>query len=298
MAIFHCHVSTVSRAKGQSSIASICYRSGTRIFDQRLGISFDYRRRLRAIESSMIFGWQGTREMLWNAAERAEKRGNATVAREVQVAIPKELSRVGGQRLVNTFSQWVAERFGVTVDASIHRAAKESANRHAHLLFTTRRLKNGHDFGEKTREWDELGKNGRGKGTVLEVRTKWAELANAELARGGSSERIDHRTLAEQGADREPISLSRGALAAKRAGRSTPQNDEMAARQRRNRITAGTRSARRSVDPPLSSVISVDDELEPSYGATDHFYEGQSLGEDAVVTKTRNDQKGRRQPRL
>lgn len=78
---------TISRAKGQSTIASIAYRSGQKLLDERIGKSFDYTRR-HGVE--LIYhaapkdapSWAHQIESAWNQIEAIETRKNASVARE------------------------------------------------------------------------------------------------------------------------------------------------------------------------------------------------------------------------
>jgi len=125
--------------------------------------------------------------------EASEKRRDAQLCREVEVALPKELSREKQNELVRGF---VREQFvsrGMVADVAIHRG--DENNPHAHVLLTTREV-SPEGFGRKAREW-----NGR---EVLEGwRREWAERANRELERAGLRERIDHRSFASRGIDRE-----------------------------------------------------------------------------------------------
>src|SRR3546814_10080448 len=80
--------------------------------------------------------WAADRERLWNAAELAETRKNATVAREYEIALPVELSADGRRELALGLAREISERHGVAVDVSIHAPGREGdqRNHHAHLL--------------------------------------------------------------------------------------------------------------------------------------------------------------------
>src|SRR3546814_19078182 len=86
--------------------------------------------------------WAADRERLWNAAELAETRKNATVAREYEIALPVELSADERRELALGLARDISERHGVAVDVSVHAPAREGApgKSHAHLLPTPRRL--------------------------------------------------------------------------------------------------------------------------------------------------------------
>ena len=205
MAIFHLQINTVSRSAGRSATAAAAYRSAERITDERTGEIHDYTRK-GGVEASALFApadapaWAADRAQLWNAAEGAETRKNSTVAREFVVALPAELSAEDRQALAFDLGRAMVARHGVAVDVCIHAPGKEGdeRNHHAHILMTTRRMTR-EGLTEKTRELDN-----QRSGEVDHWRQEWARLANAALERAGRSERIDHRTLEEQGIERQP----------------------------------------------------------------------------------------------
>lgn len=202
MAIYHCHVKTVSRSSGASAVAGAAYRSGTKIRDERTDKIHDYGRK-SDVGHSMLFGWDGDRAELWNCAEQTDTRKNATTAREYEVAIPHELSPEERIALAEQYSAWIHERHGVAVDLNIHDLKGDKP--HAHILTTTRESK-GDSLGDKVaREWSDKRRKQNGlpgrKQDLLEAREKWSELANQYLA---ADNRIDHRSYAAQGIEKNP----------------------------------------------------------------------------------------------
>ena len=205
MAIFHLQVNTVSRSAGRSATAAAAYRAGERIVDEQTGEIHDYTRK-GGVEASALFApadapeWAADRTRLWNAAEAAERRKNSTVAREFVVALPAELSAEDRQALAFDLGRALVARHGVAVDVCIHAPGNDGdeRNHHAHILMTTRRMAR-EGLTEKTRELDN-----QRSGEVDHWRAEWARLANAALERAGRAERIDHRTLEEQGIERMP----------------------------------------------------------------------------------------------
>jgi len=204
MAIFHLTTKVVSRGKGQSVLASSAYRSGERLHDYQTGEIKEYKARNERIVFEGVFApkdapeWAKDREQLWNAVEAFENRKNSRLAREIEVALPHEMTDQQREWLVKDFVCEQFTRKGFAVDVAIHAPDKDSdaRNFHAHLLVTTRSV--GPDgFGEK-----ERGHNS--KGQLKEWREEWAHLANRHLERHGHEARIDHRSLAEQGIEREP----------------------------------------------------------------------------------------------
>ena len=210
MAIYHCSVKTVSRAKGGSAVASAAYRSGEKLIDHTTGEVKDYTRKSGVLDTGLVFPENfdpiliRDREQLWNMAEMAEKRKNSTVAREIEVALPAELTPNFRKFLVETYCKELAKKHGVAVDYAIHAPSRhgDERNYHAHILMTTRRLTADGELGEKTREWDD---KKMGSETTLYWRKEWEEKTNALLRICGHTEQIDCRSLKEQGiTDRQP----------------------------------------------------------------------------------------------
>lgn len=222
MAIFRLSATVISRSAGRSATAAAAYRAGERIEDQRSGEVFDFSRK-GSIEHTEIMApdrtpdWMRHRSTLWNAVEAAERRKDAQLAREIQLALPRELSPEQRQTLVRDFVQSAFVARGMIADVAIHNPpAKDGGEQpHAHVMLTMRVL-TGDGFGAKERSWnsDEL---------LSTWRAEWAERANQHLEQAGSGERIDHRSLAEQRADHArraeamPPGLERAALEIKTA---------------------------------------------------------------------------------
>jgi len=217
VAIYHLSVKLVTRGAGRSATAAIAYRAATRVSDERTGLVFDYTRK-RGVEHTEIVlpsaaqsaTWAHDRERLWNAAEAAEHRKDARVAREYEVALPHELNVQQRRELVRCFAQELAARHGCAVDVAIHAPHREgdTRNHHAHLLATTRAVVE-RGLGAKTdielKDTDRAKRGlGSGRSEVTAIRERWATLVNEHLAEHGHSERVDHRSLAAQGEDREP----------------------------------------------------------------------------------------------
>ncbi|MGO7029244.1 MobA/MobL family protein, partial [Rhizobium johnstonii] len=95
--------------------------------------------------------WAMKRSALWNAAERAEKRSDARIAREFEIALPHELTPDQRLALTRAFAADLANRYGAAVDFAIHRPGEASdiRNSHAHLMMTTRQVTEA-GLGDKT----------------------------------------------------------------------------------------------------------------------------------------------------
>ena len=206
MAIYHLSAKSVGRSGGRSATGAAAYRAGERITDERTGEVFDYTRKggIASAEIVMPAGgdWQPSREQLWNAAEAAERRKDAKVAREFEIALPAELSAEERRALAHEFAQEVADRYRVAADVCIHEPhrAGDERNHHAHILVTTREI-DGQALGAKTRVLDSPKTSGA---EIAALRERWAEMQNAALERSGERQRVDHRSLEAQGIERMP----------------------------------------------------------------------------------------------
>jgi len=219
MAIFYMQISSVGRGAGRRATAAAAYRAGERIRDERSGELFNYIRRRDVLHTEVILPqqfdgaplqWARNRESLWNTAEHAEKRHNARVAREYQLSLPAELTAAQRIAVARAFSRQVAQRYNVAVDLAVHepRAGGDSRNFHAHLLSTTREVtpaglgaKAGLDMRPVERQRRQLPDH---RQEYLSLREQWATLVNEALREANVAARVDHRSLAAQGIDREP----------------------------------------------------------------------------------------------
>jgi ATP-dependent exoDNAse (exonuclease V) alpha subunit len=154
--------------------------------------------------------WARDRSTLWNHAEATEKQSNSRVAREFQVALPSELSSPQRLELTRAFSRELADRYNVAVDMTIHapREGGDPRAHHAHLLTTTREVTTEGLGPKAALELSETRRFARGLLPSPEefkvVRERWAQLTNQALREAHIDARIDHRSLAAQGIDREP----------------------------------------------------------------------------------------------
>lgn len=230
MSIYHCSIKNISRSSGRSAVACAAYRSGEELEDVETGITHDYRKKT-GIAFAEIFLCKNAperfqnREELWNEVEKIEKAADARLAREIEVAIPRELSLEEMKNLVAGYAKMLTEE-GMCVDAAIH---LKVGNPHAHLMCTTRKIKADgtwdqkekkvyalDEFGNKipvidqeTRE-QKIGARGRriwkrvtvaandlnAKENVEKWRKMWSEHCNAYLE---TEQQIDHRSYERQG---------------------------------------------------------------------------------------------------
>lgn len=211
MAIYHCSIQPISRGAGRSSVAAAAYRSGEKLLDERLGITSDFTRKKGVEETGIILPegvaaeWALDREKLWNAAEQAEKRKDARVAREVEVSLPHELNPQERLALTQSFAQSLANQYKVAVDFAIHAPHDKADERnfHAHILMTTREVTEQgltqKSIFEKDTRWLLSNNLPTTRMQFHSVREQWADFANQALAEKGLNVRIDHRSFEAQG---------------------------------------------------------------------------------------------------
>ena len=263
MAIYHCSIKIISRAGGRSAVASAAYRSGEKLYNDETGITHDFTRKGGVILCEIMLPDNAperykNREVLWNEVQQIEKRSDAQFAREIEVALPAEMSRDEQIECVRSFIRDIFVSEGMIADWALH--DKGDGNPHAHIMLTLRGFDEHEKWLQKQKtvfanSRDEHGRpvydpslpsydpenkeetsqyripqldvNGnqktrvrQGKGTeylwekISIPANDWNEHSKAELWRSSwaehcnrylkPEERIDHRSYARQGIDKEP----------------------------------------------------------------------------------------------
>lgn len=164
MAIYHFSVQVIGRNSGRSAVAAAAYRSAECITNEWDGVTHDFRRK-NWVEFKEILLPEHVpeslkdRKTLWNAVEAAEKSKSAQLAREFELALPKELPHERQIELLETFAQQELVVKGMCVDIAVHNPPKTNdrhqpidvdgqvtrdiskmqfINPHAHILCTMR----------------------------------------------------------------------------------------------------------------------------------------------------------------
>ncbi|MBF1645883.1 MAG: MobA/MobL family protein [Prevotella sp.] len=232
MAIYHCSISNVSRAKGSTSCATLAYISGKGIHDSRTGITYSYSRRERVLEVGTILptsapSGYADAETLWNAVENYETADNARTAKKIQVALPRELELSEQKTVVEEYIRQNLAQEGYCATYAIHDGGTRG-NPHAHILVSNRTIDRKGSWGVKRKmayALDERGNripllnedgtqrtdgNGRrqwkrvtveqnkldSKDFLLRLRKAWADVVNRYLS---PYEQIDHRSNVARG---------------------------------------------------------------------------------------------------
>lgn len=237
MAIYHCSIKIIGRSDGKSAVASSAYRSGEKLTDDRTGLIHDFTKKRGVVFTEVSLPAHAPpeyadRNVLWNAVEKIEKKSNAQLAREIEVALPKELSRECQIEIVRRYVQENFISVGMCADWALH--DKSNGNPHAHIMLTMRGIKPDGTWAQKEKKiyaLDEEGKriplidsatgeqklgkrneklwkritvepndwNDHSKAEIW--RKSWADICNEYLS---LEQQIDHRSYKRQELDLEP----------------------------------------------------------------------------------------------
>lgn len=237
MAIYHCNIKIIGRSDGKSAVASSAYRSGEKLMDDRTGLVHDFTKKRGVVFTEVALPAHAPpeyadRNVLWNAVEKVEKKSNAQLAREIEVALPKELSRECQIEIVRRYVQENFVSVGMCADWALH--DKNDGNPHAHIMLTMRGIKSDGTWAQKEKKiyaLDEegnriplidpatgeqkLGKRNEKLWKRITVeqndwndhikaeiwRKSWADICNEYLS---LEQQIDHRSYKRQELDLEP----------------------------------------------------------------------------------------------
>lgn len=237
MAIYHCSIKIIGRSDGKSAVASSAYRSGEKLTDDRTGLIHDFTKKRGVVFTEVSLPAHAPpeyadRNVLWNAVEMVEKKSNAQLAREIEVALPKELSRECQIEIVRRYVQDNFVSAGMCADWALH--DKGDGNPHAHIMLTMRGIKPDGTWAQKEKKayaFDEDGNriplidpatgeqklrkrneklwkritidandwNDHSKAEIW--RKSWEDICNEYLS---LEQQIDHRSYKRQELDLEP----------------------------------------------------------------------------------------------
>lgn len=156
----------------------------------------------------------------WQAADQNE-RANGSTYRELEIALPRELTPPQRLELVQDFiTQELGEKHAYQFAIHTPKSALEKGEQpHAHIMYSER-MRDGierdpeHYFKRYNAKNPEKGgakKFSGGKSAnelkveLLEQRERWGNLQNSHLEKHGHDSRVDHRSLKDQGInEREP----------------------------------------------------------------------------------------------
>ena len=260
MAIYHLSIKIISRGKGKSAVAAASYRSGEKIKNEYDGIVHDFTRKGGIAHTEILLPQNAPQEFsdrgtLWNSVEKIEKSKNSQLAREIEIALPKELNR---EKQIELVREYVKENFvkvGMCADIALH--DKNDGNPHAHILLTMRPLNEDKTWGAKSKKEYILDeneekvklKNGNYKTRKIntvdwneqdkaeEWRKTWADITNKYLEENSIQEKVDHRSYQRQGIEEIPtIHLGVSASQMEKKGIATDRGNINREIRKQNRL--------------------------------------------------------------
>ena len=195
MAIFHFAAQVISRSDGGNAVAAAAYRAGMRFSCARTGLVFNSTRKREVAYRAILApqgaaAWVFDRPQLWNQVEATETRANSQLAREVEVALPIELTHAQHIALLHGYVNEHFVSLGMVADIALH---AKTGNPHAHIMLTLRDVE-AEGFGGKRRDWNS-------PALVSRWREAWATACNVALESAGRVARIDHRSNLDRGID-------------------------------------------------------------------------------------------------
>ena len=196
----------ISRGKGQSAIAAAAYRSGERLRDEQANEQKFYQARAERIEFTDIMApkdapeWAHDRNAAMERGGAGEKRKDAQLAREIEVSLPHELTRKQRVWLVKDFAREAFVRKGYAVDIAIHAPGQGERRTQSSCAFDGDAADAwaGGFRGQERQQLERAGAASRSGGS--NGRTSPTGILNGTATRRA----IDHRSLKEQGIEREP----------------------------------------------------------------------------------------------
>lgn len=230
MAIYHMTAKTISRGSTSSAKARSEYidREGKYQKDAE---------EVQHRESGNMPEWaEDTPARYWQAADENE-RANGRLFKQLEFSLPKELSPEQQNELARSFCREISQTKDGPLPYSfaVHKG-HDRENPHCHLM-VSERVNDGHTRSPETwfkRAAKDLAKGGAKKTESLkprewleQTRELWSKSANQALERAGHENRIDHRSLKDQGIDREPTThLGPASAAMERKGITTERGEE------------------------------------------------------------------------
>jgi Ti-type conjugative transfer relaxase TraA len=230
MAIYHCSVKTIGRSGGSSIVNSAAYRSGEKLYDVQCDKTFFYSGKILDVMHKEVMApnnapeWVKSREKLWNEVEKAEKRKDSQLAREVEVSLPREFTNDQNIALVREYVEREFVDKGMVADVCLHYGKRgDNYNPHAHILLTMRNITED-GFGKKNVSWNS-------RELLSQWRESWAGVTNKHLSLNGFEITVDHRSLEAQGIDLRPQNVE---LPNDAKGRLTDQRERQLEIMREN----------------------------------------------------------------
>ena len=213
-------------------MAAAAYRAGEKMTNDYDGVVHDYTRKTGVMHTEILLPDHVPREyakraVLWNAVEQIEEAKNSQLAREIELALPCELTHEQNILLVRDYVSQHFVSAGMCADICLHDTG--GGNPHAHIMLTMRPIEKDGSWGAKARKVDgrkvpTIDWNNKNKAELW--RAGWAQACNEFFKRLDVEERVDHRSYERQGVERIPtVHLGVAATQMERKGIATERGE-------------------------------------------------------------------------
>lgn len=191
------------------------------------GVTHDYTKKSGVVHTEILLPDHvpkeyANRSILWNAVERVENNRKSQLAREIEFALPKELTLEQNTILAREYVQRTFVTKGMIADFCIHDSG--TGNPHVHVMLTMRPIEENGSWGAKSKKEYILDKkderirlpSGEYKSRKIstvdwnnqdkaeEWREEWATIANKYLSKHGIDKTLSHKSYARQGNGKIP----------------------------------------------------------------------------------------------
>jgi hypothetical protein len=216
--MYHLEVTTFSRCQNKPGLTSsgsrrlvksivgpAAYRSAERLYDERNKRFYDYRSKNGIVHTEILLPPNAPlkfsdRATLWNSVEKAENRKDSRLARQIIIALPRELTLVEQIERARYFILGHCVCRGMISDLCIHEEGhyRGDKNPHAHILLTDRPVNAEGFLPHKDTSWND-------RQLIVEWREAWANTLNVAYERKGLEKRVTHESFKTLGiTDRKP----------------------------------------------------------------------------------------------
>ena len=257
MSIYHLEAQIIGRSEGRNAVACAAYRAGEKLYCEETQAYKNFDRKQHITYKAIMLPPNAPREYadratLWNAVQKIEKNKNAQLCRELNIALPIELTQEEQIKVMREFLEPLVDR-GMIADMAIHQI---KGNPHAHVMLTMRAMdEQGRwlpkkvkkyildENGNKIPELDKKGiqkkeKNGKkiwkyetvsttdwdSTDLINDMRASWSTVCNKYLT---PDKHIDHRSYKDRGLDIQPtVHIGVAAAALERRGIRTERGNK------------------------------------------------------------------------
>ena len=202
MAIYHFTTKVHGRADNPKlhALRALAYRAAHVIDLPDIGRRFNYGYKKKEVVATETLlpeyapSWMSNALDLWGMVEEKETRDDAQVFREIEAALPIELSLEQQVGIVRQFIAQEVNQEGMCATYAVH---NKPGNPHVHIMLTMRELTPDGLFGKKNRAWNSTAQ-------LQSWRDAWERHVNDALAAAGFDARVSAKAYKDTNPDMKP----------------------------------------------------------------------------------------------